>query len=163
MVFVDQGAEPGEGCIWSYTPEGDLNWVIYEVGNYMWGGVVRGPNHILYVATAKWDEGLPGENMLLAIEAQGHAINTIEGLAKNGRLHPLQEAFIKHDAMQCGFCTPGMVMVLKGLLDRNPNPSLADVKTAISGNLCKCGTYPKIFRAVLDAAQLLRGAAGAER
>ena len=101
--------------------------------------------------------------MLLAIEAQEHAINTIEGLAKNGRLHPLQEAFIKHDAMQCGFCTPGMVMVLKGLLDRNPNPSLADVKTAISGNLCKCGTYPKIFRAVLDAAQLLRGAAGAER
>lgn len=99
--------------------------------------------------------------MLLVLEAQGHEIETIEGLSKNGRLHPLQQAFIEHDAMQCGFCTPGMVMALKGLLDRNPNPSLADVKTAISGNLCKCGTYPKIFRAAQAAAEKLRSARGA--
>ncbi len=98
--------------------------------------------------------------MLLAVAAQGHAIETIEGLSKNGRLHPLQEAFIKHDAMQCGFCTPGMVMALKGLLDRNPSPSLDDIKTAVSGNLCKCGTYPKIFRAALDAAQMMRAGGG---
>jgi len=94
--------------------------------------------------------------LTLAIEAEGHDIQTIESLSADGRLHPLQEAFVKHDALQCGFCTPGMVMALKVLLDHNPNPTLDDVKQAISGNLCKCGTYPKIFRAAQDAAQMMR-------
>lgn len=95
--------------------------------------------------------------LLLALDAQEKDIQTIEGVSGNGRLHPLQEAFVKHDALQCGFCTPGMVMSLKVLLDRNQNPSLDEVKEAISGNLCKCGTYPKIFRAAREAAAKLRG------
>jgi aerobic-type carbon monoxide dehydrogenase small subunit (CoxS/CutS family) len=90
--------------------------------------------------------------MTLAVEAVGRDITTIEGLAHGETLHPVQAAFVKHDAMQCGFCTPGMVMSCAALLDRNPNPSLADVKHAVSGNLCRCGTYPKIFTATLDAA-----------
>jgi len=94
--------------------------------------------------------------LALAIEAEGHDIQTIESLSAGGQLHPLQEAFVKHDALQCGFCTPGMVMSLKVLLDRNPNPTLDDVKQAISGNLCKCGTYTKIFRAAQDAAEMMR-------
>jgi len=96
--------------------------------------------------------------MTLAIEAQSTDLETIEGLSQGGRLHPLQEAFVKHDALQCGFCTPGMVMSLKAMLDKKTNPTLDEVKGAISGNLCKCGTYTKIFRAALDAAATLRGA-----
>ena len=92
----------------------------------------------------------------LAIDAQEEEITTIESLTADGKLHPLQEAFVKHDALQCGFCTPGTVMACKALLDRNPNPTLDDVKVAISGNLCKCGTYPKIFQATLEAAQKMR-------
>lgn len=95
--------------------------------------------------------------LLLALDAQEHDLQTIEGLSADGRLHPLQEAFVQHDALQCGFCTPGMVMTLKALLDHNPNPSLDEIKEAISGNLCKCGTYTKIFRAARDAAETLRG------
>jgi xanthine dehydrogenase YagT iron-sulfur-binding subunit len=90
--------------------------------------------------------------MTLAVDAVGRDITTIEGLAHGETLHPIQAAFVKHDAMQCGFCTPGMVMSCAALLDRNPNPTLADVKHAVSGNLCRCGTYPKIFAATLDAA-----------
>ena len=70
----------------------------------------------------------------------------------DGSLHVVQEAFVEHDAMQCGYCTPGMVMSCVSLLERNPDPSLEDVRTATSGNLCRCGTYPKIFAATLDAA-----------
>ena len=94
--------------------------------------------------------------MTLALEAQGYELETIEGLSKGGLLHPVQEAFVKHDALQCGFCTPGMVMACKALLDHNSNPTIEDVKTAISGNICKCGTYTKIFRAALDAAATIR-------
>jgi aerobic-type carbon monoxide dehydrogenase small subunit (CoxS/CutS family) len=94
--------------------------------------------------------------LTLALEAQDHDIETVEALSADGRLHPLQEAFVRNDALQCGFCTPGMVMSLKVLLDRNPDPSLDDVKQAISGNLCKCGTYTKIFRAARDAGRAMR-------
>ena len=90
--------------------------------------------------------------MTLAIEVGSRRIGTIEGIAQNGQLHPLQVAFIKHDAMQCGFCTPGMVMSCSALLERNPKPTLADVKKAVSGNLCRCATYPKVFAATLEAA-----------
>jgi len=90
--------------------------------------------------------------MMLALDAQGRDVRTIESLSPNGRLSPLQESFVRHDALQCGFCTPGMVMSLTALLEANPSPTLDDVKQAISGNLCKCGTYPKIFRAVQDVA-----------
>jgi xanthine dehydrogenase YagT iron-sulfur-binding subunit len=91
--------------------------------------------------------------MTLALDATGRNITTIEGLADNDVLHPVQEAFIEFDATQCGFCTPGMVMSCAALLKRNPSPTLEDVKTATSGNLCRCGTYPKVFEATLAAAK----------
>jgi xanthine dehydrogenase YagT iron-sulfur-binding subunit len=98
--------------------------------------------------------------MTLAIDTVGRQITTIEGLSHGDTMHQVQAAFVKHDAMQCGFCTPGMVMSCAALLERNPNPSLDDVKHAISGNLCRCGTYPKIFAATLDVAQQRNHAAG---
>ena len=91
--------------------------------------------------------------MTLALDAMGRSVTTIEGLAENDVLHPVQEAFIEYDALQCGFCTPGMIMSCAALLKRNSNPTLEDVKTATSGNLCRCGTYPKVFEATLAAAQ----------
>lgn len=90
--------------------------------------------------------------MLLAIAVQGKAIRTVEGLAQSdAQLDPLQDAFITYDALQCGYCTPGMLMSCRALLDRNPKPSLADIKAAVSGNICRCGTYPHVFAAVLAA------------
>lgn len=91
--------------------------------------------------------------MMLAVDVGKRRVTTIEGLAAGEELHPVQAAFIKHDALQCGFCTPGMVMSCAALLERNPNPTLQDVKVATSGNLCRCGTYPKVFDATLEAAQ----------
>jgi aerobic-type carbon monoxide dehydrogenase small subunit (CoxS/CutS family) len=89
--------------------------------------------------------------MTLALDAEGKKIDTVEGLAKGEKLHPLQAAFVEHDALMCGFCTPGFLMSSKALLDKNPRPTLEDVKNACAGNLCRCGTYPRIFEAVLDA------------
>jgi xanthine dehydrogenase YagT iron-sulfur-binding subunit len=91
--------------------------------------------------------------MTLSIDTAGRQITTIEGLSHGDTMHPVQAAFVKHDAMQCGFCTPGMVMSCAALLERNPTPNLSDVKHAVSGNLCRCGTYPKVFAATLDLAQ----------
>ena len=96
--------------------------------------------------------------MTLALDARGLEIKTIEGLATGEQLHPVQEQFIEHDAMQCGFCTPGMIMSCAALLERNKNPSLNDVKHACSGNLCRCGTYPKVFDATLAAAKQMQKA-----
>ncbi len=99
------------------------------------------------------DGKLVNSCMTLAIEADGKEITTIEGLADGDELHPVQEAFIEHDGLMCGFCTPGMIMACKSLLDRKSNPSLEDIKEGISGNLCRCGTYPHIFQAVQTAAK----------
>ena len=105
-------------------------------------------------ACTVWLDGKPVNScMTLAVDAEGREVTTVEGLAKGGELHPVQEAFIEHDAAMCGFCTPGMVMSCAGLLERNPKPTLDDVKTATSGNLCRCGTYPKVFDATLAAAK----------
>lgn len=90
--------------------------------------------------------------MTLAVDVGSRKVTTIEGLSRNGELHPVQAAFVEHDALQCGFCTPGMVISCVALLERNPNPTLADVKLATSGNICRCGTYPKVFDATLAAA-----------
>ena len=106
--------------------------------------------------TVMLDKTLVVSCMTLAIDVGDRAVTTIEGLAKGDALHPVQEAFIEHDAMQCGFCTPGMVMSCAALLDRNPSPSLDDVRDAVSGNLCRCGTYPKVFDATLAAARVSR-------
>ncbi|HSK79717.1 MAG TPA: (2Fe-2S)-binding protein [Thermoanaerobaculia bacterium] len=90
---------------------------------------------------------------VLAIAAQGSQIQTVESLGRPDKLHPLQAAFVDHDAQQCGFCTPGFVMAAKALLDRNPNPRVADVHEGLSGNLCRCGTYAGLRKAVLFAAK----------
>ncbi|MGB6686739.1 MAG: (2Fe-2S)-binding protein [Terracidiphilus sp.] len=91
--------------------------------------------------------------MTLALDAMGRHVTTIEGITADEKMHPLQAAFVRHDAMQCGFCTPGMVMSCAALLERNPHPTEADVRRAVSGNLCRCGTYPKVFAATLDASK----------
>lgn len=91
--------------------------------------------------------------MTLALDVGDKEITTIEGIAKGGKLHPVQDAFIDHDATQCGYCTPGMIMSSVHLLENNNNPDLKDVKHALRGNLCRCGTYPHVFKAVLDAAK----------
>lgn len=90
--------------------------------------------------------------MTLAIDAVGHQVTTIEGIAQDEHMQVLPAAFVRHDAMQCGFCTPGMVMSCAALLEKNPHPTERDVRYAVSGNLCRCGTYPKVFAATLDAA-----------
>ncbi len=88
----------------------------------------------------------------LAIEAQDHAITTVEGLAKNGRLTPVQQAFVQEDALMCGYCTPGFIMSVTALLKKNAHPTAEQVKTACAGNLCRCGTYPRVMQAALKAA-----------
>ena len=92
----------------------------------------------------------------LAMDVEGKEVTTVEGLAEGDRLHPVQEAFIEKDAMMCGFCTSGFVVSVTALLEANPNPTLEDVKKAVSGNLCRCGTYPRIFEAALLAAERMR-------
>ena len=92
--------------------------------------------------------------MTLAIECNGKIIETIEGIAK--AKHPLIEAYVKHHCMQCGYCTPGFVVTAKALLDKNANPAEEEVKEALAGNLCRCGTYPQHVKAVLEAAENLR-------
>ncbi len=91
--------------------------------------------------------------MVLAPQAEGRRVTTVEGLAEGGSLSPLQEAFLDHDAVHCGFCTPGMLMSAKGLLDRTPSPTEREIRTAISGNLCRCTGYVQIVEAIDDAAK----------
>ena len=98
---------------------------------------------------------------MLAIEAQGKDIQTIEGLSEPGKLHPLQQAFVDNDAQQCGYCTPGFVMACKAFLDKNPNPSVEQVRKGLGGNLCRCGTYVGITHAVLQTAKKKGGRANA--
>ncbi len=95
--------------------------------------------------------------LVLAPEAEGRSIETIEGLATNGVLHPIQQKFLEHAALQCGFCTPGLLMSAKDLLDRNPNPTETEIRFAIAGNLCRCTGYDKIIRAIQATAAELRG------
>lgn len=99
-------------------------------------------------------DGRPAAScLLLAVDAQEQEITTIEGLSEGEKLHPIQEAFLQHGAIQCGFCTPGMVMSAKALLDDNPQPTALEVRKAISGNLCRCTGYQQIVDSVLAAAQ----------
>jgi len=90
--------------------------------------------------------------LMLAAQADGREVVTVEGLATNGQLHPVQQAFIDAGGVQCGFCTPGMIMAAKSLLDRNPRPSLEEVREGLAGNLCRCTGYAKIYEAVMLAA-----------
>jgi xanthine dehydrogenase YagT iron-sulfur-binding subunit len=93
---------------------------------------------------------------LLAVQADGREVRTVEGLASAGRLHPIQQAFIDKDGYQCGYCTPGFLMASKALLERTKTPNRDEIKAALSGNLCRCGNYQKIYEAVAAAAEVLR-------
>ena len=97
--------------------------------------------------------------LMLGVEAQGHSVETIEGMATGDRLHPLQTKFLEHAALQCGVCTPGFLVAAKSLLDRNPDPTETEVRYWLAGNLCRCTGYDKIVRAVLDAAAEMRATA----
>ncbi len=98
--------------------------------------------------------------LVLAMDADGGAVTTIEGLADGEELHLLQTAFVEKGAIQCGFCTPGMILTAKGLLDRQPSPSEEEIRLEIAGNLCRCTGYAKIIEAIQTAAQQLKGGAG---
>ena len=95
--------------------------------------------------------------LMLGVEAEGHSVETIEGMASGDRLHPLQTKFLEHAALQCGVCTPGFLVAAKSLLERNPDPTEIEVRYWLAGNLCRCTGYDKIVRAVLDAAEQMRG------
>ena len=96
--------------------------------------------------------------LVLGVEAGGKNIETIEGMANGDNLHPLQEKFIEHVALQCGICTPGLLIAAKHLLEENPDPNEKEVRYGLAGNLCRCTGYQKVVEAVLDAAQEMRGA-----
>ena len=96
--------------------------------------------------------------LVLGVEAQGAEIGTVEGMASADALHPLQQAFIDHAALQCGICTPGILVAAKALLDHNPDPSDTELRYWLAGNLCRCTGYDKIIAAVLDAAKVMRAA-----
>jgi xanthine dehydrogenase YagT iron-sulfur-binding subunit len=103
-------------------------------------------------------DGIPRYACLtLAVEAQGHEITTLEGLMNGETLGPVQAAFVEADALQCGYCTPGQIMAVEGLLRANPNPSVEEIRRGVSGNLCRCGAYPHIFKAARRAAELKGG------
>jgi len=98
---------------------------------------------------------------MFAVMAEGHEITTIEGMAQGGKLHPLQQAFHDQHGLQCGYCTPGMIMAAHVLLQRNPNPTEEEIRFGLSGNLCRCTGYQNIVKAVQQAAQMLQQPAGA--
>jgi len=95
--------------------------------------------------------------LVLAAEADGKEVTTIEGLADGDKLHPVQQAFVEHGGLQCGFCTPGMIMSAKALLDENPTPTEEEIKQAIAGNLCRCTGYTKIIESIKAAAENMGG------
>ena len=95
--------------------------------------------------------------LTLAVEAEGKEITTLEGLMKGEELGPVQQAFLEHDAFQCGYCTPGQIMAVEGLLRTNPNPSLEEIRRGVSGNLCRCAAYEHIFKAARRAIELRKG------
>jgi len=92
----------------------------------------------------------------LAVDAEGTDITTIEGLEEEGKLHPLQSAFMEHHGMQCGYCTPGMIMSTKVFLDKNQSPTELNVRETIGGHICRCGTYPRIVKSIMAAAETMK-------
>jgi carbon-monoxide dehydrogenase small subunit len=96
--------------------------------------------------------------LMLAAEANGADVETIEGLAKGDKMHPLQTAFLEHNGLQCGICTPGVLMAAKALLERNPNPTEIETRYWLAGNLCRCTGYDKLIKSVMEAARTMRGA-----
>ena len=97
--------------------------------------------------------------LVLGVEAEGKSVTTVEGIALGEKLHPVQQKFLEHAALQCGFCTPGLIVASKALLDSTPNPTETEARYWLAGNLCRCTGYDKIIRAVMDAAAVMRGEA----
>lgn len=178
LIGAEKAAEAQAGeAITSATIQLNINAKMYEVEveprttllTVLRDGIDTGGNHVdLTGAKLICDRGecggctvmVEGKSvyacMMLAIDAQGKQITTVEGLAgsdTSDTLHPVQEAFIQHDALMCGFCTPGFVVSAASLLSENKNPSLEEIKVGLSGNTCRCGTYPFIFDAVKTAAR----------
>ena len=108
--------------------------------------------------TVTIDDRLVCSCLMLGVEASGKSVETIEGMAKGDKLHPLQKKFVEHAALQCGICTPGIMVAAKNLLEKNPDPNEEQVRYWLAGNLCRCTGYDKIVRAVLDAAKEMREA-----
>lgn len=103
-------------------------------------------------------DGRPVRSCLVTMRGvDGRKVTTIEGLAQDGKLHPVQQAFVEFEALQCGFCTPGMIMSAVGLLNRTPKPTEAEIRAALQGNLCRCGTHQRVIQAVQSAAQQMGG------
>ncbi len=139
-----------------YEDEIDTRRTLLELlrENFNLTGTKKGCNEGECGACTVLLDGRPVNSCLvLAVEAEGRNIETVEGLSKDGELHPLQRAFIEHGAFQCGFCTPGILMVAKGFLIENPNPTEEEVRRAIAGNLCRCSGYNKYVEAILDVAK----------
>lgn len=146
-----------------------VNGQIYEIEVQPWKTLVDVLRDQLYLTGTKvsCNEGhcgactviIDGEAvnacLMLAMEAQGKEILTIEGLSEGGNLHPIQEAFVTHGAVQCGFCTPGMIMATKAYLERNPAPSDEDIKKALAGHLCRCTGYVQVIEAIRAAAETM--------
>jgi carbon-monoxide dehydrogenase small subunit len=121
-------------------------------------GTKCGCNHgVCGTCTVLLDDAPVRACLTLAVAATDRAITTIEGLERDGELHPLQQAFIDHQGLQCGFCTPGMILSAKALLDRNPDPTVDEIRHELGGNICRCTGYVKIIDSVLAAAGALRG------
>ena len=117
-------------------------------------GALSGPKILTSAPCTVIMDGKPVYSCsVLAVDAEGKRITTVEGLEQNGKLHPIQQAFVDNDAQQCGFCTPGFVVACKAFLDKNPNPTPEQVQRGLGGNLCRCGTYIGIRAAVAQAAQ----------
>jgi len=139
-----------------YEVEVNPNWSLLDVlrDKLMLTGTKRGCDTGDCGACTVMMDGKPVNSCLvLAVEADGGDVTTVEGLSKDGVLHSLQKAFIEHGALQCGFCTPGMLMSAKALLDSNPSPTENEVRRAIAGNICRCTGYIKPVRAILAASQ----------
>ena len=134
------GGDPERPLLWVLRDELDLTGAKYGCGEGQCG------------ACTVLLDGAPVRSCITPLKAAaGKAVTTIEALEQNGKLHPVQEAFIDEDAMQCGYCTTGMIMSSVGLLKRKPNPTEAEIRSALQGNVCRCGTYPRIVEAVRRA------------
>ena len=138
--------DPGRTLLWVLRTDLGLTGAKYGCGEGVCGA-----------CTVLLDGEAVPSCQITAKSAEGAEVTTIEGLEKDGDLHPIQKAFIKHDALQCGFCTPGMIMKAHGLLAQNPSPSTDDIKSELEGNLCRCGAHVRIIDAVHTAAEHMKG------